>query len=222
MLRLDLHTHSKYSLDSSLEVEALLKTAARRGIHGISISDHNSLRGSEAALELGRDHGLIIVRGMEVSSAQGHILAYGLDEEVPRGLSAGETVERIAEFGGFAVAAHPHRFWSGMGEDVARSAGLHAIEVLNARSIAGHNERAEAFADELGLPGTAGSDAHGLADVGKAIVLLPENLESEEDVLTALKRGRGRTAGVSRDWRRTGRYVATSVSNWILRGFRKI
>lgn len=222
MLRLDLHTHSKYSLDSSEEVGDILGTVSRRDIHGVCVSDHNSLKGSEVASDLGREHGLLIVRGMEISSAEGHILAYGIEEEVPRGLSAKETIQRVADLGGLAVAAHPHRFWSGLGDVVTRKAGFHAIEVLNARSIASHNHRAEALAEELGLPTTAGSDAHSLVDIGKALVLLPEGLESEEDVLEALRKGRGRTAGVSRDRRRTVRYVTGSVGNWILRGFRKI
>lgn len=222
MIRLDLHTHSKYSVDGSEEVEDILDTAARRGVQGICVSDHNSLQGSEIASGLGREHGLVIVRGMEISSADGHILAYGIAEEVARGLSARETVERIQDLGGLAVAAHPQRFWSGLGDRTTRAAGFHAIEVLNSRSIANHNRGAEALARELGLPATAGSDAHRLVDIGKALVLLPEGLESEEEVLEALREGRGRTAGVSRDWRRTARYVATSVGNWIARGFRKI
>ncbi len=222
MLRLDLHTHSKYSVDSSEEVEDILETASRRGLHGICISDHNSLMGSEAASGLGSDHGLVIIRGMEISSAEGHILAYGLAEEVPRGSSATETVDRITDLGGFAVAAHPHRFWSGLGDEVTRKAGFHAIEGLNARSVASHNRRAEALAEELQIPVTAGSDGHRLADIGKAIVLLPDGLETEEDFLEALRKGQGRTAGVSRSTRRTLRYVGGSVGNWILRGFRKI
>ncbi len=222
MLRFDLHTHSKYSFDSSEEVGEMLKTAARRGIQGICVSDHNSLRGSEEALELQEDHGIIIIRGMEVSSSEGHVLAYGVREEVPRDLDALETVERIADLGGLAVAAHPHRFWSGLGEEVTRTAGFHAIETLNARSVAIHNAKAEALAEELGAPATAGSDAHRLGDLGKAIVLLPEGLENEEDVLEALRKGRGRTAGVSRDRKRTARYVVRSVGNWLRRGFRRI
>ncbi len=222
MLRLDLHTHSRYSPDSSLDVKEMLTTAVARGIHGISITDHNTLEGSVRALELGRDTSLIVVRGMEVSSRDGHILGYGLEEDVPSGLTAGETVDRIVDQGGFAVAAHPYRFWSGLGEDVIRGTSFQALEVLNSMSVTSHNQRVERLAQELGLPATGGSDAHRLSDLGRALVLVPEGLESEEEVLLALQKGLGRTAGTSRGSARTARYVAKSVGEWVVRGFKRI
>ncbi len=199
-----------------------MKLAAARELHGISIADHNTLKGSKKALELARETDFIVIRGMEISSRDGHILAYGLDEEVPMGLNAGETVEMIADLGGLAVAAHPFRFWSGLKEEPIRTSSFHAVELLNARSVAAHNQRAETLARELGLPATGGSDAHSLADLGSAILLVPEGLEGEEDVLSALQKGLGRTAGASRGASKTIRYVAKSVSEWITRGFRKI
>lgn len=222
MLRLDLHTHSRYSRDSRSGVRAILQTAQRRGLHGVSITDHNSLKGSLRGAEWATDLGLVLVRGMEISSSAGHILAYGLDEEVPRDLSPADTVERIRALGGFAVAAHPYRFWSGLGEANTRADAFDALEVLNARSITRHNAQAEGLAGELSLPGTAGSDAHHLEDVGRALVLLPEDLEDEAGILEALRRGEGRTAGVSRSGGRTLRYVGKAVGEWILRGFRRI
>ncbi|MFQ5837189.1 MAG: PHP domain-containing protein [Thermoplasmata archaeon] len=222
MLRLDLHVHSKYSPDSSCEVRDILRGATARDLHGVSITDHHSLKGSLKALEMAREEGIILVRGMEVSSRNGHILAYGLEEEIPEGLSAEETVERITESGAFAVAAHPYRFWSGLGEDVIRGARFQGLEVRNARSVVGHNRRSESLALELGLPATAGSDAHATSEIGRAVVLLPDGLDSEEEVLLALRKGLGRTAGVSRDTVRTLRYVAKCVGGWFLRGFKKI
>jgi predicted metal-dependent phosphoesterase TrpH len=222
MLRLDIHVHSKYSPDSSSEVRDILRTAVARGLHGISISDHHSLKGSLRAWEMAQDEGIIVVRGMEVSSMEGHILAYGLEEEVPEGLSAVETVERIVDAGGFAVAAHPYRFWSGLKEEAIRGARFQGLEALNARSIAGHNRLSQDLAQDLGLPVTAGSDAHHLSEIGRAIVLVPDGLESEEEVLLALQKGLGRVAGVSRGPLRTVTYVAKCVGEWLLRGFRRI
>lgn len=222
MLRLDLHTHSQYSRDSAIDVDVLLRTALRRGVHGVCIADHNSLGGSARARELAAGLDLLVIRGMEISSAEGHILAYGIDEEVPRDLSAADTVARIQDLGGFAVAAHPYRFWSGLGEPATRGTPFEGVEVLNGRSVAGHNAQAEGLAQTLRLPATGGSDAHRLDDVGRALVLLPDGIEGEEAVLEALRRGEGRTAGVSRSGGRTLRYVGKAVGEWMLRGFRRI
>lgn len=222
MLRLDIHVHSKYSPDSHSDIRDILRTARARGLHGLSISDHHSLRGSLKAMELAREEGIIVIRGMEVSSREGHILAYGVQEDVPEGLSAEETVERIAEVGGFAVAAHPYRFWSGLTEEVIRSTRFQGLEALNARSVAVHNRMSHGLAQDLGLPVTAGSDAHYPSEIGRAIVLVPEGLEAEEDVLVALQKGLGRVAGVSRGPLRTVTYVTKCVGEWLMRGFRRI
>ncbi len=205
-----------------MEVRQILKAAAARDLHGISVTDHNTLRGSRRASELAKGDEMIVVRGVEISSVEGHILAYGLDDDVPQGLTARETVERIVDLGGLAVAAHPYRLWSGLKEKVIRESDFQAVEFPNARSVRGHNQRAEGLAHELGLPATGGSDAHRLADLGRALLLVPEGLESEEDVLSALHKGEGRTAGSSRGPSRTLRYVAKAVGEWVLRGFRRI
>jgi predicted metal-dependent phosphoesterase TrpH len=222
MLRMDLHLHSRYSPDSSCEVRDILRVAVSRDLNGICISDHHSLRGSLKAHGMAREEGLIVVRGMEVSSREGHILAYGIMEDIPEGLSAEETVERIVDLGGFAVAAHPYRFWSGLGEEVVRRAPFQGLEALNARSVAGHNRMSQGLAQDLGLPVTAGSDAHHLSEVGRAIVLVPDGIDSEEEVLLALQKGLGRVAGVSRSPAGTIGYVAKCVGEWLLRGFRRI
>ncbi len=222
MLRLDLHLHSEYSPDSSADVKEMVRAAARRGVHGLCIADHNTLMGSTVAMEMTKESDLIVVRGMEVSSRDGHILAYGIWEEVPAGLSAEETVERITEQGGFAVAAHPYRFWSGLREEVIRTSRFQAVEVLNARSVRSNNDKAESLAQELGLPVTAGSDAHRVSDLGRALTLVPEGPLGEEDILVALQKGLGRAAGASRSPYGTLGYVAKCVGDWALRGFRKI
>lgn len=222
MLRVDLHLHSHYSPDSAVPVRDILKTAARRGIQGVAITDHNRLQGSEEALALAPELGLLTLRGMELSTQEGHVLAYGLQEAVPPWLSTEEAVERIREQGALAVAAHPYRFWSGLGEEVVRATPFQGLETLNSRTVRRHNRRAERLARDLRLPVTAGSDAHRLADVGRGILLLAEGIEGEEDFLLALRRGEGRPAGLSRGPGHTARYVVKAVGEWFLRGFRKM
>lgn len=222
MLKLDLHVHSHHSPDSSSAPKDIVTTVRRRGLQGLAVTDHNSLEGSEAVRRPARKAGLLTLAAAELSTRDGHVLAYGLREPVPPRLTAEETVERIREQGALAVAAHPHRFWSGLGEETVRSGTFDGVEGLNARSVARHNARAEALARDLDLPMTAGSDAHRLADIGRGILLLPDGLEGEEDLLAALRKGEGRPAGLSRSGTRTLGYVFKAVGEWILRGFRKM
>jgi predicted metal-dependent phosphoesterase TrpH len=205
-----------------MSVREMLKTAVRRDIQGLAITDHNRTEGSDEARRLAAEAGLLCLRGMELSAQEGHILVYGLQDPVPARLPAAEALERIREQGAFAVAAHPYRFWSGLGEDVVRSAPFEGIEGLNARTTKRDNGKAERLAEELGLPMTAGSDAHRFSDIGRGLLILPDAYESEGDLLPAIRRGRGRPVGLGRGAGRTVRYVTKAVGEWMLRGFRRM
>ena len=52
ILKLDLHIHSKYSFDSLLSVEKIIKTAEKKKLDGIAICDHNSLKGGLKAKKI--------------------------------------------------------------------------------------------------------------------------------------------------------------------------
>lgn len=205
-----------------MAVRDMLRTAARRDIQAVAITDHNRTDGSEEGRRLARETGLLCIRGMELSAREGHILVYGLQDPVPTRLPGLEAVERIREQGGLAVAAHPYRFWSGLGESVVRRIPFEGVEGLNARTTRRDNQRAERLAQDLGLPMTAGSDAHRLSDLGRGLLILPDGYESEGDLLAAIRRGRGRPVGLSRGVGRTVRYAAKAVGEWILRGFRRM
>ena len=43
-MKYDLHAHSKYSPDSVLEPERIVKTAIKRGLSGIAVTDHDTIK----------------------------------------------------------------------------------------------------------------------------------------------------------------------------------
>ena len=104
----DLHIHSTRS-DGLASPRQIMEYAARRtDLSVIAITDHNTLEGALDAKEMQHEYpGLEVVVGEEITSKWGHILGLFLDEEVPPGLSAVETIARINEQGGVAVIAHP-------------------------------------------------------------------------------------------------------------------
>ena len=44
-MKYDLHIHSKYSSDGILDREKIAKIAMNRGLNGITITDHNMIKG---------------------------------------------------------------------------------------------------------------------------------------------------------------------------------
>jgi predicted metal-dependent phosphoesterase TrpH len=83
-MRIDLHTHSNVSDGTDTPAE-LVVAAHEAGLDVVALTDHDTFDGLDRAVAAGREHGVEVVRGMELScSRQGqsvHLLAYGADPE---------------------------------------------------------------------------------------------------------------------------------------------
>ena len=222
-MRLDLHSHSRYSPDSRLDPVDLAKAARRAGLDGVAITDHNSLAGARAAKEYADGlHDFLVIPAIEISSSEGHVLGYGVREAIPRDLPPRETVERIVAAGGVAVAAHPYRFWSGLGEGATVAAPFAAYEVANARTLRRGNTRAVALADRQSVGHVGGSDAHFLDEVAAAVTVVESGPTTVDEVLDAIAHRRTAASGRHRGAAATVRYVSKCVGEWLGRGFRRI
>jgi hypothetical protein len=185
-LKIDLHIHSCYSYDSVITPEDLIFYAQKHGLDAVAITDHNRIDG---ALKIAKEKDFLIIPGIEISSRNGHIIGLNLREVIPAELSADETVDRIHEAGGIAVACHPITFFK-------ESLGAHtnskfdAIEVINASAIPfGYSvKRGKNLAFQLGKAQTAGSDAHYGPEIGYAYTLVDAELELEK-MIKALTEG---------------------------------
>lgn len=90
----DLHIHSFGASpdvrDTGMTVEAIIKQAAADGLSIIAITDHNSVRNSQAAIDYAREHypgSLLVLAGIEVTTAHGHLLVYFSPDATDRLLS---------------------------------------------------------------------------------------------------------------------------------------
>lgn len=219
---MDLHVHSAYSVDTDVEIKDILKMAKERNLNGLAIADHNQIAGSLEAYELAKEmDDFIVVRAVEISSSEGHILGYGLKKTIRRDMSPQNTVDAISKAGGTPVVAHPYRFWSGVGEKVVLNTEFSAIEGLNARSPRGNNTKALALAEKLDLGVTGGSDAHEVDEIGTGVTVFESNVETEEDTLEEILKARTKVYGTSRP-AGSPRYVAKTVSEWFGRGMKRI
>ncbi len=215
----DLHVHTTYSKDGRSTPQQVIDTCIERGIGCVAITDHNSF----AAYFDVKDNGkVIVIPAEEVSSAEGHIVALGIDREIPRGLSIQETIDAIHEAGGSAFAAHPYRWWSGLGEKNTLKYDFDGTEAMNARSVRGANRKSAKLAERIGKPITAGSDAHSPERIGWGHVTLPDGLRTWQEVVAAVMDGKAVAESVCRRPTETLRYGAKSISQWIFRGCKRM
>ena len=182
--KIDLHVHTKYSSDSLITPKALVTYTKRRGLDGVAITDHNRIDGAQ---KLMKNKEILVIPGIEVSSSNGHIIGLNVQELIPKGLNADETIDKIHDVGGLAVACHPTTlFQKKLGKICAR---CDAIEVINASAIPFNYSvrHSKQLASQLSLPQVAGSDAHYAPEIGYAFTLVETEL-SIDGVTNAIKK----------------------------------
>ncbi len=218
-MKADLHVHTCYSNDGKTTMEELLEYAERFGIGCIAVTDHNSF---EAYHELKDNGRIIIIPAEEVSSAEGHIVALGIDRLIPRDLSVQETIDKIHEAGGYAIAAHPYRWWSGLGEKNTIKYPFDGIEALNGRSTHRSNRRSLRLAKCIGKSMSAGSDAHTPRHIGEGYVEIPYGLTTWQEAVEYIMTCRNiRMNSKNRHIKATLKYGTKSIGEWLLRGCKR-
>lgn len=227
MIAAELHTHSSASHDGRDPVDLLLAQAAAIGLDAIAITDHDTIEASSEAIGLADQFDVLVIPGLEVTTAVGHVLGLGVTEEIPPGLSYGETLDRIRDLGGIAIVPHPFQpSRSGIAPNVTRDelAAADAIEVYNSRLLTGRaNRKAEAFARSRGLPMTAGSDAHISEMVGQAVTLVDaEPADGVPGILEAIADGRTIVEGKRTPWHISFRQAASGITRRIRRRFGRL
>jgi predicted metal-dependent phosphoesterase TrpH len=183
MKKYDLHCHSKYSRDGWLDPEKMVKIALKKGISGIAITDHNTIKGGMKAKKFEFDEFQVVV-GSEINTNRGEVLGLFLTEEIRSRDFVGVTQE-IRDQNGLVVIPHPF--------DYVRSMSLHPddgdsdlidnIEVFNSRCLLQiYNQKAVDFAKKNNLLSLAGSDAHFLNEIGKGGIIT-ESIDLLETVI---------------------------------------
>lgn len=174
-LKVEFHCHTIVSKDSLTTPQRLLAACRKKGIDRVIITDHNTIRGALQAQAL--DPARVIV-GEEIMTTEGELLAAFVQEEIPAGLTPGETIARLRAQGAFISVSHPYDiFRSGHWRPAALleiTPLVDAIETFNARCwLPRFNRRAAAYARQYHLLGTVGSDAHTASELGAATLRLP-------------------------------------------------
>ena len=191
MLKADLHIHTEYSMDCNTPLEKIINRCLEIGINCIAISDHGT---AEGALKMQNLAPFKVIVAEEILTPYGEIMGMFLKETIPSGLSVEQTISQIRAQGALVNIPHPFDIFrpsaldSGIIEEIVDQ--IDAVEVFNAREpFRKPSAKAQAFAQKYDIPGTVGSDAHTIGEIGNAYVEMPE-FNGRDDFLQALRAGK--------------------------------
>jgi predicted metal-dependent phosphoesterase TrpH len=182
-LKWDTHCHTIYSnrwkrrFDALNTPREMIEAAWKKGLRGIIITDHDNVKGGLVGKEIATKYkDFKVIPGAEITSSTGHILAVGIDSNIPKGLGVEETIERIHKLGGIAIASHPFsvQVRPSLAELCVKT---DAVEAFNANNRGLSNLKAISFANQNHRPMTAGSDAHWARNLGDAGIICENPIE---------------------------------------------
>lgn len=197
-MRIDLHCHSEASPDCSSPFDEIPDRCVEKGITLQAITDHNTIWGAQKlrdAVLARNDLPLSIIVGEEISTTDGELVGLFLNEPIPGGMTPEETVAAIKAQGGLVLLPHgfdPLKRWHLRMEARQRiRTTIDIVETFNSRiSRLRWNRAAVRWAEEFGVPMSAGSDAHTIADIGNAWTEVPlRPVNSTGELLAALHEG---------------------------------
>lgn len=223
---IDPHVHSEGSYDGHEPVELLLEQASDIGLDGIVVTDHDEIGESMRAANLASEYDLVGIPGVEVSTAAGHLLAIGVEEQPEPREPLAETIEEVRDEGGVAVVPHPFQR-TRHGVRKRKLTDCDAIEVFNSWLFTGYrNRRAKRFARRHDYPGVAASDAHSAGYLGRAYTELTiPGVDSKADldgehVVAAIRNGSAEIYGRRQPLHRSAHHYligAGRKAGWALR-----
>jgi predicted metal-dependent phosphoesterase TrpH len=201
-MKIDLHLHtSDRSPCSDISISELIAEARRIGLDGFCLTEHQSIWPIEETEKLAKDAGIRIFRGNEITTAQGDVLVYGLEKDIQGVIPIKALQKEVAAAGAYSVLAHPFRGFKMFGigelhmsiEQACKKKALqfvNAIEIGNGKVREQENEMAMKVSEALGLPGTAGSDAHNVDEIGRFVTIFEQDIETDAELVAELHAGR--------------------------------
>ncbi len=106
----------------------------------MALTDHNTIKGCIKVQKVAPKD-FLVIPSVEISTADGHLLAFNVTENIQGGLSVEETVERVIDAGGEPIVPHLFRLLSGIKKEklIGIQSKVSAIEVFNGCSVPSTN-----------------------------------------------------------------------------------
>jgi predicted metal-dependent phosphoesterase TrpH len=197
-MKFELHCHSWHSKGSKIpwegvmSPEQIVRVVKRRGFGGVAITDHDSVESWKDARKAAKKQGIVFIPSVEISTASGHLIGMGVEDIVKRGMPLEETIERVHDLGGIAVAPHPFDLRSeGIGEGFMKCDAAEKFNSLNLSRI--ENRLSEKAINRAGVPAVGGSDAHCPGMLGLTVNHI--QADDVDGAIREIKKGRVRVEG---------------------------
>ena len=202
LINAELHCHNSFSnfhvgeeeppYDCNISIRDQLVRSYNLGLDAIFVTNHNTLDGYHQLLEYKNDHEkfqkIDVFPAEEITIDNGaHVLAYGIHDEIPAGISLEEVIDMVRSQGGVSSAPHPFSLLDAL-RDSAKKCDM--VEVFNSNNVdILSNARATQFALDNKMIQVAGSDSHVLSTLGRCVNVI-DSENNLDDILQAMKRGK--------------------------------
>ena len=201
-IKAELHCHNSFSnfhvgeddppYDCNISIRDQLERTHMLGLDAIFVTNHNTLDGYKEILEYKNDHekfkSISVYPAEEVTIDTGaHVLAYGIHETIPSGITLDEVIDEVKKQGGVTSAPHPFSLLDALRDDAKK---CDMVEVFNSNNVdIFSNTRAAEFAIDNKMTQVSGSDSHVLSTLGRCVNQI-DSENSLDDILFSLKRGK--------------------------------
>ena len=204
-MKLDMHCHTKEgSIDAKVGIESYINKLIALGFDGMLVTDHNSYKGyskwTRIVDDIKTSKQFKVFKGIEYDTKNGgHFIAILPDDISTRLLEIrGMTVEQLEKMvhglGGVLGPAHPYGtgFFAFMNTKYGKKnrdyiEKFDFIETFNACTKPVANIMAKTLANTYEKMNIAGSDAHKEKVVGSAFTIFERNIQSNDDLIDAIK-----------------------------------
>lgn len=197
MKKFDLHMHTdRYSDCGTSSAEEMLEASVRAGLDGVVLTDHHSYWPHDE-LDYLREQfpSLIVLGGVEITTAQGDVLVYGPNDlpVLERDVPMMEVLAMTCSESYFRAVAHPFRYdTSEEHYRILCTMPFDGVEVASSHTTEEGGQIAHDLAKETDTVQIAASDAHRADVAGSYYTVFEDRIESIEDLVQALRLGRCR------------------------------
>jgi len=202
----DLHVHTRrYSGCSFIQYEDIIGQAVAAGLSGVAITEHG-MRWPDAEFgqlrEAAAKQGIVLINGQEIHArdasgrSEGEYLIFGMKRSLTRTKTAAQLVETVHKEGGIIIAAHPYKLsrggrshYYGAG-DMIYNLKLDGIELCHPDHSEKAMDKVKHAMAQMNVPGTGGSDAHKILNIGSYVTVFDNPVLNEVDFIREIRAGR--------------------------------
>ena len=181
-----MHVHLQNRSPCSILSANQMLTHISPKLQGVCVTDHFHVRPIHNLTKNPEMVELRVFFGVEITSRDGDILAYGIEAVPSRNMSAETVIDNIHKQGGVAVCAHPFSPRHLALGDKIYDLELDAIEI-NGSLPSKSNKEAKIAAEIMDLPTIGGSDAHSVDQLNTMATWFQNPIADVSDIVQEIQ-----------------------------------